>query len=78
MAAEPWGQGGQKPPLDFLRGAAPPLKKELSPPSARFENFDLHPPPPVVRSRRDLKHKVICNPGLGENDLPPLELMRGG
>ena len=73
MAAEPWGQGGQMMPL--------PSKKGVSPPSAfpRFENFDLQlPHPPIVRSLPDLKHKVICHPGLEQNDMPPLNLSRGG
>jgi len=73
------GTGGANAPPRFLRGAAPPLKKELSLP--RFLNFDLHPPPPpFVRSRRDLKHKDICHPGLGENHLQaaPPQFIEGG
>ena len=81
MAAQPWGQGGQMPSYDFLRGAVLPLRKKLSPPSSLPSIFKISictPPPPVVRSRRNLKHKVthdeemICPPSIcrGGSELP--------
>ena len=35
-AAEPWGQGGQMPPLDFLRGGVAPLDLRACPPQMKL------------------------------------------
>jgi hypothetical protein len=78
------GTGGANAPPRFLRGAAPPLKKELSLP--RFLNFDLHPPPvcevsPGPETQRYLpprtwrKSPAGCTPSIYRGGLSPPSIL---